>query len=313
MTSRCPELEGIAGSSSTLSRLELPRWHEEPPRPRAGPKWATIADVSDDRSSTEDSSASGEPGRFRQRARLTDSNQRLVAGAKFIRRLLPGDDRYGDALSTSAEEVPDRIGRLMAAVQPERQSALRELGLGTLQAWQALSEAQGRGRGRIDVAILFTDIVEFSSWALEAGDQAALELLRQVAEAEDGAISGHGGKLVKRLGDGSMSVFGDAEDAVDAALAAQARLAGIEVEGHTPDLRAGVHVGRPRKVGRDYLGVDVNIAVRVAEAAGAGEVLVSGAACERLDEEALDLKRKRRFKAKGAPADLEVFAAARTQ
>ena len=236
-----------------------------------------------------------------------------MASAKFIRRLLPGDDRYGDALSTSAEEVPDRIGRLMAAVQPERQSALRELGLGTLQAWQALSEAQGRGRGRIDVAILFTDIVEFSSWALEAGDQAALELLRQVAEAEDGAISGHGGKLVKRLGDGSMSVFGDAEDAVDAALAAQARLAGIEVEGHTPELRAGVHVGRPRKVGRDYLGVDVNIAARVAEAAKGGEVLVSEAAREALDGGTFEFGRSRRLAATGTPRGLKVCRVASRQ
>src|SRR5215212_7262990 len=58
---------------------------------------------------------------------------------------------------------------------------VRELGLGALQAWQALSEAQGRGRGTVDVAILFTDIVKFSPWALDAGDEAALELLREVA------------------------------------------------------------------------------------------------------------------------------------
>ena len=62
---------------------------------------------------------------------------------------------------------------------------MRELGLGALQAWQALSEAQGRGRGSAEVAILFTDLVGFSSWALEAGDETALELLRRVAEAED--------------------------------------------------------------------------------------------------------------------------------
>jgi class 3 adenylate cyclase len=55
--------------------------------------------------------------------------------------------------------------------------------------------------------------------------------------------------------------------------------------------------------------VDVNVAARIAEAAGEGEVLVSGVACERLDEDAITLKRKRRFKAKGAPSDLEVYAA----
>jgi len=153
-------------------------------------------------------------GRLRERVRRTDSEPRLVATARFIRRLLPGDDRYGDALSTSGERGPARIGRLVSDVESERPSALRELGLGALQAWQALSEAQGRGRGTADVAILFTDIVKFSAWALEAGDEAALELLRQVAGVEDEAISAHGGSLVKRLGDGSMSVFGEPKDAV---------------------------------------------------------------------------------------------------
>ena len=119
------------------------------------------------------------------------------------------------------------------------QARVRELGLGALQAWQALSEAQGRGRGKVDVAILFTDIVGFSSWALDAGDEAALELLRQVAAAEDTAISGNGGSLVKRLGDGAMAVFRAAEQAVRAALQAQLDVGRVEVNGHTPELRAG--------------------------------------------------------------------------
>ncbi len=229
-----------------------------------------------------------------------------MATARFIRRLLPGDDRYGDALSTSGTQVPQRIGRLVSEVQPERPSAFRELGLGALQAWQALSEAQGRGRGKVDIAILFTDIVGFSSWALEAGDEAALELLRQVATAEDAAITTHGGSLVKRLGDGAMAVFGIPEEAVHAALQAQGELGRIKVHGHTPELRAGVHVGRPRRVGADYLGVDVNIAARVGEAAKGGEVLVSESARPALDPGIFKFGRSRRLSATGAPKQLSV-------
>jgi adenylate cyclase len=229
-----------------------------------------------------------------------------VATAKFIRRLLPGDDRYGDPLSTVGKEVPQRIGRLVSEVQPQRPSAVRELGLGALQAWQALSEAQGRGQGKLDVAILFTDIVGFSSWALAAGDEAALELLRRVASAEDQAISDRGGSLVKRLGDGAMAVFSQAEDAVHAGLQAQHEVAGIEVDGHAPQLRAGVHLGRPRRVGGDYLGVDVNIAARVGEAANGGELLVSEHAREALDAATFRFGRNRRLSATGAPRDLSV-------
>jgi adenylate cyclase len=244
--------------------------------------------------------------KLRESARRTDSRPQLVATAKFIRRLLPGDNRYGDALSTSGTRVPDRVGRIVSDVQSERPSAVRELGLGALQAWQALSEAQGRGRGTADVAILFTDIVKFSPWALEAGDEAALELLRQVADVEDEAISDHGGNLVKRLGDGSMSVFASADDAVRAALQTHVRVGEIEVEGHTPTLRAGVHVGRPRRVGSDYLGVDVNIAARVGECAKAGEVLVSDPARAAMDDGGFKFGRRRRLRESGAPRDLSV-------
>jgi len=91
-------------------------------------------------------------------------------------------------------------------------------------------------------------------------------------------------------------------------LDARARLAEVEREDYRPRLRAGVHVGRPRQIGGDLLGVDVNIAARLAEAASAGEVLVSDRVLERIDTEGLELKRRRRFKAKGAPKDLEAHA-----
>ena len=47
----------------------------------------------------------------------------------------------------------------------------------------------------------------------------------------------------------------------------------------------------------------------MAAAAGPGEVLVSEATCARLGDDAPRLKRRWRFKAKGAPADLRVYAA----
>jgi adenylate cyclase len=222
--------------------------------------------------------------------------------------MLPGDKRYGDAPSTAGDDLPRHLGRLVAELRTERPSAVRELGLGALQTWQALSEAQRRGRGTVDVAILFTDLVGFSTWALQAGDEAALELLSQVSAAEEFAVSLHGGTVVKRLGDGAMAVFSRSQEAVEAALTLRDRLRLIEVEGHRPALRAGVHLGRPRKIGNDYLGVDVNVAARVAQAAHSGEVLVSERACEGLDSSSLTMGRKRRLKAAGAPKDLLVCA-----
>jgi adenylate cyclase len=240
----------------------------------------------------------------------TDRRTRLVRAVRAMRGVLPGDADLGDPLSTAGDEPSLVLARTVAEVGTGGPSVTRELGLGALQVWQALSEAQGRGRGDRELAILFTDLVQFSSWALEAGDEATLTLLRKVGKAQESAVAAHRGRVVKRLGDGLMAVFDDAENAVEAALDATGQVAEVEVDGYRPQLRAGVHMGRPRKLGGDYLGVDVNVAARVAGAASGREVLVSGATAERLNPESFELKRLRRFRAKGAPKDLEVYRVA---
>jgi adenylate cyclase len=231
--------------------------------------------------------------------RRTDANPQLVATARFLRRLIPGGE-------PETAEMPEPMQRLVEEVQPSGPSTMREIGKGALQAWQALSEAQRRRQGTADVAILFTDLVGFSDWALAAGDEAALEVLRQVGDAEQKAISSNKGAVVKRLGDGAMAVFGDAEQAVRAALDAQGEISKIEVEGYKPSQRAGVHRGTPRKVKGDFLGVDVNIASRVGDCAEGGEVLISEPVREELDGRRFKFGSSRELSASGAPAGLTV-------
>jgi len=233
----------------------------------------------------------------------------VVRAVRALRSRLPGDHAYGDPLSVAGDQPPQLIAQRLAAVTDARPSAVRELGFGALQLWQALSEAQGRGRGDEPLAILFTDLVGFSDWALEAGDDAALELLRTVGRTVDPAIKQRDGLIVKRLGDGVMAVFDDAAPAVDAALEASRAVGEIQLDGYSPQLRAGIHFGKPRKLGSDYFGVDVNVAARVADAAGPGEVLISESVCEQIAGSDMELRRRWRFKARGAPKDLKVYSA----
>ena len=236
---------------------------------------------------------------IRDVVRKTDANPQLVATARFLRGLIPGGE-------PETSEMPEPMQRLVHGVQPSGESTVREIGKGALQAWQALSEAQRRRRGTADVAILFTDLVGFSDWALQAGDEAALEVMRRVGDAEQKAISAHKGAVVKRLGDGAMAVFSDSEQAVRAALDAQREISKIEVEGYRPEQRAGVHRGTPRKVKGDFLGVDVNVAARVGDCAQGGEVLISDPVREELDGRRFKFGRERTLDAPGAPADLTV-------
>src|ERR687892_2021546 len=102
-----------------------------------------------------DLQANGET--IRDVVRRTDSNPQLVATARFLRGLIPGGE-------PETSEMPQPMQRLVEEVQPEGPSAMREIGKGALQAWQALSEAQRRRRGKPHVANLFPHPVGVSDW-----------------------------------------------------------------------------------------------------------------------------------------------------
>jgi adenylate cyclase len=232
----------------------------------------------------------------------------LLSIMRALRKVLPGDDRVADPLTLAKGGQPRAVNQMMSELTSERPGVLGEAGLGALQVWQSLSEAQGRGKGKTELAIVFTDLVDFSSWALEAGDEAAIELLRDVSVAIEPPVKAHGGRVVKRLGDGMMAVFDHADGALDAVLEGREKLGDLRVDGYQPRIRAGIHVGKPRKVRGDYFGVDVNVAARVADGASPGELLVSEQALAALDRDSLRVSKRDPFKAKGVPEDFRVYS-----
>ena len=92
--------------------------------------------------------AAGRIARLRVRAVEFDTRPGLLAFTRRLRRRLPGDERFGDPLSTAGVKPVEVIARGVSAAQPDRDSVVKELGLAGLQLWQSLSEATGRGRGR---------------------------------------------------------------------------------------------------------------------------------------------------------------------
>jgi adenylate cyclase len=216
-----------------------------------------------------------------------------------------------------AERVLAVLRRPTSLARPEHQtvttesrSLLEELGLTALHAWQRVAEWRGRGRGSVNVAVLFTDLVGFSDWALESGDELAIELLGQFGAAIEAPIRDRRGEVVKWLGDGVMAVFPNAADAVDAAFEARERAAQISLDSFRPRLKTGIHLGRPRKIGADYFGIDVNIAARLLEAAQPDEILISDPTLHALDPGAVAASR-RPFGATGVPKGLAAHAVER--
>jgi class 3 adenylate cyclase len=247
--------------------------------------------------------------------RTTNHSPGLVAFVRRARRLLPGDHEFGDPLSTAGEGAPRAAARAADRLLGDRDAASRELSLGVLQVWQALTETVSRRPANAEVTLVFTDLVGFSTWSLQAGDDAALALLRQVARAVEPPLLDAGGHIVKRMGDGLMAVFRDPTVAVRAVLAAKEELKSVEVAGHTPRMRVGIHTGRPQRMAADWLGVDVNIAARVMERATKGGIMVSSSTLDLVPQTELDAlgivaKRARKpvfaGKTAGVPADLGI-------
>jgi class 3 adenylate cyclase len=249
---------------------------------------------------------------------LKGTNHRpgLIAAIRRARRALPGDPHFGDRLSSTGFGGPEAAARAAHRLLGDRDAASREVSLAALQLWQALSEGVARRPTNNEVTLAFTDLVGFSSWALDAGDEATLKFLRRVAQAIEPPLLEAGGQVVKRMGDGLMAVFDDPVTAIGAVLNAQGALGSVQVVGYTPVMRVGIHTGRPQKIGSDWLGVDVNVAARVMESAAKGGVLVSGPTLEKLTPEDLDAlgvvaKRLRRpmfsHRPTGVPADINMY------
>jgi len=123
------------------------------------------------------------------------------------------------------------------------------------------------------VTVMFTDIAGFTAFAASRGERATMGLLRRHDAAVLPALRYHGGRILKRLGDGLMATFPSSADALSAALAMQhvaTRRGGLW-------LRIGVHVGAARWREGDLVGHDVNVASRVADRASGGQIMVSDA------------------------------------
>jgi class 3 adenylate cyclase len=247
--------------------------------------------------------------------RSRNRNPGVVAFIRRARRSLPGDPDFGDPLSAAGVGGPSAAARAADRLL-ERDVASREVSLAGLQVWQALTERVSGKPAYREVTLVFTDLVGFSAWALKAGDDATLKLLRRVAQVVEPPLLEAGGHIVKRMGDGTMAVFADPATAVRAVRTSLDAVKDVEVDGYTPRMRAGVHTGRPQRIGSDWLGVDVNIAARVMERAARGGLVVSQATMDRISEEDLESLglsakriRKQVFSSKqdGVPADLAMY------
>jgi class 3 adenylate cyclase len=119
-------------------------------------------------------------------------------------------------------------------------------------------------------AVLFTDLVDSTRRALDAGDAHWRDLLDEHDRTVERSVRHHGGRVVKYTGDGVLALMPSATGGLEAAQSIHDDLAeqGLRV-------RVGIHVGDVDERGDDVSGLAVNIAARIMSHAEAGETLVS--------------------------------------
>jgi class 3 adenylate cyclase len=123
---------------------------------------------------------------------------------------------------------------------------------------------------------MFTDIVDSTRLAEAMGDDAWDTVIRGHDRVLRAAAAEHRGEEVKATGDGFFFAFPDADDALQAAVIMQRRLAEQRAtQAFAPQVRIGIHQAQANRVGLDYAGIGVNQAARIGSVAEGGEILVS--------------------------------------
>jgi len=141
-----------------------------------------------------------------------------------------------------------------------------------IAAMEGVLGAAGRlpARAQRPPAIAFVDLAGFTSLTVEHGDEAAAAAAATLFDIADRAVRTGSGRVVKQLGDGVLLRLPDSETAIRAvaAIVAAAPSQGL------PEVHAGIAAGPVFVRDGDVFGRTVNLASRIADRAGPGEILV---------------------------------------
>jgi class 3 adenylate cyclase len=166
-------------------------------------------------------------------------------------------------------------------------------------------DAQPGEGARVLATILFTDIVDSTVLARNAGDASWKRTVAMHDDVVRSVLVGFGGREVDTAGDSFLVVFDSAESAIRCGLALVGALEAIRLS-----IRVGIHSGEVHLSDDQVRGLAVHAASRILDQAGPHEVLLSGTTRD-LAEGATGLAFESRgpHRLKGLEREYELFAA----
>jgi len=136
------------------------------------------------------------------------------------------------------------------------------------------------------VTVMFTDMKGSTAMTEARGDMATRALLKSHNEIVFAGIANNNGKLVKTMGDGTLSWFKNVEDAIRAAISMQRALDAYNLKKSSKRemiiIRVGIHTGECILEEDDLYGDVVNTASRIESSAQGAEIYISESSFEKV-------------------------------
>ncbi|MDO9361196.1 MAG: adenylate/guanylate cyclase domain-containing protein [Polaromonas sp.] len=127
--------------------------------------------------------------------------------------------------------------------------------------------------------VVFADLVGSTSLFERLGDETASRFVTQLVGALSQVFEQHSGRVVKLLGDGLFVVFPEEGDALAACISIQKRLVDKPIlaggSGAPVQMQMGIESGAVVEIDGDCFGDTVNSAARLADLAGAAQILTT--------------------------------------
>jgi len=133
--------------------------------------------------------------------------------------------------------------------------------------------------------VMFADVSGSTALFERLGDKEAMHAVERCLKRMKRSIDGYKGKTIQIVGDELLGAFESAEDACQAAIDMQQRIADLPpVSGLKLTIRIGLHCGEVADDGKKLTGLAISTAARIAGIARRNQILCSSLLVEALTE-----------------------------